>query len=251
LGIRLALGATRRQLEAMVVGRSVAWTVPGLVVGVLLSIGAARLHEPARREARLAADRGLMLEAARLAARSGAIRWNVGLAMFSVVASHLYFFLQQPYLESVGVPLWMFGVVFASTKVVTAAVASGAYRVEALLDRRRMGGLMAAVPTAGIGAMALVTSPLGGALILTRGLLDGLWEPLVNVYMNRLAPTRLRATLLSLQSLLARLGLSLALLVLGMSVDAWGVRATLGGAAVATALAGVVLVVTARRPARA
>jgi ABC-type antimicrobial peptide transport system permease subunit len=45
LGIRLALGATRRQLEAMVVGRSVAWTVPGLVVGVLLSIGAARLLE--------------------------------------------------------------------------------------------------------------------------------------------------------------------------------------------------------------
>jgi hypothetical protein len=122
--------------------------------------------------------------------------------------------------------------------------------VETHLDRRRMAGLMAAVPTVGIGGMALVTSPLGGALILTRGLLDGLWEPLVNVYMNRFAPTRLRATLLSLQSLLARLGLSLALFVLGASVNAWGVRATLGGAAVATALAGVVLVVTARRPAR-
>jgi predicted permease len=45
LGIRLALGATRRQLEVMVVGRSVAWTVPGLLAGVLLSIGAARLLE--------------------------------------------------------------------------------------------------------------------------------------------------------------------------------------------------------------
>jgi MFS family permease len=248
-----ALSALGAGLTA-VVGGMLAWgdlrwpyvaTVVAALAGALV---AARLHEPVRNEARLAVERGLMREAARMAVRSVAIRWNVALAVFAVVVSHLYFFLQQPYLESVGVPLWMFGVVFASTKVVTAAVASGAHHVEARLDRRGTAALMAVVPTVGIGGMALITNPFGAALIFTRGILDGLWEPLVNVYMNHLAPTRLRATLLSLQSLAARLGLSLALFVLGVSVDAWGLRATLAAAALATALAGVVLVITAPRP---
>jgi MFS family permease len=217
-----------------------------VVAGAAGAVIAARLREPERHEAHVAVERGLMLEAGRLAAGSVRMRWNVALAVFSVVASHLYFFLQQPYLESVGVPLWLFGLVFASTKLVTAAVASGAHHVEARFGRRPTAAVMTIVPAVGVGGMALVTNPLGAGLILTRGLLDGLWEPLVNVYMNRLAPTRLRATLLSLQSLLARLGLSLALFLLGLSVDAWGLRATLAGAAVATGLIGSGLVATAR-----
>ena len=250
-----ALSALGAGLTA-VVGGGLAWVdlrlpyVATVVAALAGALVAARLREPARHEARVGVERGLMLEAARMAAGNAAMRWNVALAVFSVVASHLYFFLQQPYLESVGVPLWMFGVVFASTKLVTAVVATGAHRVEARLDRRRTAAVMVAVPTLGVGGMALVTSPLGAALILTRGLLDGLWEPLVNVFMNRLAPTRLRATLLSLQSLLARFALALALFALGASVDAFGLRATLAGAALATLLAGGALVPTARdRPA--
>ena len=61
-------------------------------------------------------------------------------------------------------------------------------------------------------------------MILSRGLLDGLWMPLVNVYMNRLVDSRLRATMLSLQSVLARLGLS---------ADAGGARRGDGGVGLA------------------
>jgi hypothetical protein len=72
--------------------------------------------------------------------------------------------------------------------------------------------------------------------------------PLVNVYMNRLVDSRLRATMLSLQSVLARLGLSAALAALGVATAAWGLWITLAVVAALVAVAGAVLV--ARGPSR-
>ena len=141
-----------------------------------------------------------------------------------------------------------FGMVFAATKVVTAATASAAHRLDAALPPRSAAGLMLLVPAVGLGAMAAVRSPVGALLIVSRGLLDGLWEPLLNVYMNRLAPARLRATLLSLQNLTARLALSAALAVLGVATGVLGVHGTLAAASVITALLAVVLVARAAAP---
>ena len=108
---------------------------------------------------------------------------------------------------------------------------------------------MVTAPVVGLGAMSAVAGPTGAALILTRGLLDGLWQPLVNVYMNRLVGSDLRATMLSLQSLAARLALATAVALLGLGTAREGVAATLGRVAVAGAVVGTALVVTApRRP---
>src|SRR5439155_994006 len=76
------------------------------------------------------------------------------------------------------------------------------------LGARGATAVMVAAPAVGLGAMSVVGRPEGAALILTRGMLDGLWQPLLNVYMNRLVDSRLRATMLSLQSLVARLALA-------------------------------------------
>lgn len=186
---------------------------------------------------------GRMRPALRFAMRSAAVRWTMGLAMLTVVASHVYFYFQQPYLRAIGVPLWLFGVIFASTKAVTAFVALSAHRADACLGARGTAATMTAIPALGIGGMAAITSPAGAALILTRGLLDGLWEPLVNVYQNRLVPTHLRATLLSLQNLAARLALAAAIWLLGRLAAVVDLRATLATAACATLVAGVALVV--------
>jgi hypothetical protein len=90
--------------------------------------------------------------------------------------------------------------------------------------------------------MAIVGVPAGALLILTRGLLDGLWMPLVNVYLNRLVGSRLRATMLSLQSVLARLTLAITLAVLGMLTARLGLPPTLAAVAAAIALVGGTLV---------
>jgi MFS family permease len=192
--------------------------------------------------------RRLMAEAMRVARAEFGVRWTIALAILTVVSSHVYYFLQQPYLAAIGVPVWAFGVVFAATKLVTAATAAAAHRLDATLEPRRAAVVMMLVPALGLAAMAGVHRPVGALLVVSRGVLDGLWEPLLNVYMNRLAPSRLRATLLSLQNLSARLALSLTLAALGVVTGAAGVHGTLAVAAVVTAICGALLVSRHRTP---
>jgi hypothetical protein len=192
--------------------------------------------------------RGHISAAARLAWRMPAIRWTLAVAVLAVTASHVYYYLQQPYLRAAGVPLALFGVVFAVTKLVTAVVAAAAHRIDAAVGQRAAVGLMTAVPACGLGAMAMVSGPLGAFLILSRGLLDGLWMPLVNVYVNRLVESRVRATMLSLQSVLARLVLSATLAALGVATAQLGLGTTLALAAAVVAIAGATLLLMPLRP---
>jgi hypothetical protein len=89
---------------------------------------------------------------------------------------------------------------------------------------------------------------LAGALIvLLRGILDGLWMPLTNVWVNGLVPSALRATALSLQSLVSRLALAAVIALAGVGTARVGLGATLALAAVTVGLAGAALVATAPR----
>src|SRR5439155_4546137 len=127
-----------------------------------------------------------------------------------------------------------------------------AHRVDGRLGARGATSAMAGASALGLGAMSVVGRPEGAALLLTRGMLDGLWQPLLNVYMNRLVDSRLRATMLSLQSLVARLALAAVVALLGVGTATVGLARTLAVAALAAALAGGALLVTGprRRPSR-
>jgi hypothetical protein len=103
----------------------------------------------------------------------------------------------------------------------------------------------------GLLAMGALVSPIGALFVLVRGVLDGLWQPLLNVYMNRLVDSRLRATMLSLQSLAARLALATFIALLGLGTATAGLRATLAAAGVAATVAGGALALGgARLPTR-
>jgi MFS family permease len=216
---------------------ALAAAISGVFAWSVTERGAARLRHRT-------SARGLMHEAVRCTFRTPAVRWVIALAACTVVGSHAYYYLQQPFLRAIGVPLALFGVVFAAVKAVTALVAGAAYRVDAAFGVRGATIVMAATPVVGLSAMSLATGPAAAALLLTRGVLDGLWQPLTNVYLNRLVDSHLRATMLSLQSLVSRLALSAALALLGAGTARFGLAPTLALTALAAALAGVVLVAT-------
>lgn len=202
---------------------------------------------PEARPSDAGGPRATLVEAARTAARTRAVRWAMALAAFVVVFSHVYFYLQQPYLKAIGVPVAVFGFVFAATKAVTAMVATQAHRIDAIVGERGAAALMAAVPVVGLGGMALAGGRAGAALILTRGLLDGLWMPLTNIYLNRVVSSGMRATMLSLQNLIARLALSATLAVLGLVTGWLALETTLAITALAAAGGGALLVATHAR----
>ena len=191
--------------------------------------------------------RGDMRAAARLAVESPRLVWSVALAAFAVSTSHVYYYLQQPYLRALGVPLGAFGIVFAATKLVTAIVAARAASIDGALGSRGATIVMTLVGAAGLGAMSLATSAAGATIVLLRGILDGLWMPLTNVWVNRLVPSELRATMLSLQSLVARLALAGVIALAGIGTARIGLGPTLACFALAAALVGLCLVATAPR----
>ena len=120
-------------------------------------------------------------------------------------------------------------------------------RADLLVGPRATVAVMAATAALGLGAMSAVSTPAGAALLLSRGLLDGLWMPLLNVYMNRLVDSRVRATMLSAQSLVARLALAGAIALLGVASSGIGLAATLAAAALAAGVAGAALLATGPR----
>jgi MFS transporter len=216
----------------------VATVVAGLVSAVLV-----RAFTPDHRAAGNDTAPRLMLGATRHALETPGVGWVIGLAAYTTVASHVYYYLQQPYLRAAGLSLALFGVVFAATKAVTAAVASRAHRIDESLGPRGVTVVMTVTPAVGLAAMAAATTPAGALLLLTRGVLDGLWQPLVNVYMNRLVGSRLRATMLSAQGLVARFALAATLALLGLATDEVGLARTLAAAALAVVVVGGALVV--------
>jgi len=245
-----AIGAAASGAAALAGGLlaeiGITWPYVATIAAALLAaVFALGLPEP--RHDRSVAP-GTMRPALEYVARHAAVRWTIALAMLSVVASHVYFYFQQPYLKAVGAPLWLFGATVAATKAVNALVAVGAHRADLRLGARGTAATMTAVATVGLGGMAVVTSPVGAGLILTRGVLDGLWEPLLNVYQNRLVPTHLRATLLSVQNLAARLALAAAIWGLGRIAGEVGVHGAVGAGAALACVVGVTLVMLGGRP---
>jgi len=132
---------------------------------------------------------------------------SASLAALVVSASHVYFFLQQPYLRAIGVPLAFFGGVFAATKVVTALVATGAHRIEARLGVRGRAGAMVVVPVVEPGVVPVV----GVWVVVLVGETSGEKIPPI-AYSDRFRPyafARLRSTSrISISTTISARGLS-------------------------------------------
>ncbi len=187
----------------------------------------------------------LLASGFRAVASSARIRWVFSFAIFAVVFSHVYFYGQQPLLLELGVPVLWFGFLFAGVKIVTSIVATQAYRLDAAMGERGAAAVLTAIVALGLGALSLTTSALGGLFLLSRGVFDGLWQPLSQIYLNRQAASELRATLLSLQNLASRLALAGVVGSFGFATAQLGLMPTFALAAAVAAVLGSLLVVTA------
>jgi MFS family permease len=249
-GVAALASGTTAVLGALLAAYDLRW--PYVATALVTALGAlAALGLRVDLRAPHARPRALMRDGAAVVVGSPVLVWCFALAAFAVSASHVYYFLQQPYLLALGVPVGAFGIVFAATKLVTATIATRAARIDAALGVRGTTLVMAGAGILGLTGMSVAMSAgataAGAALVLTRGALDGLWMPLTNVYVNRLVPSALRATLLSLQSLVARLALAAVIALAGVATARVGLSTTLALAAIAVALVGTALLATAPR----
>ena len=158
----------------------------------------------------------------------------------------VYYVLLQPYALEVGLPIATLGIVVAGVQLTSVVASWLAYRATRYLA-------LTTIVAIGIGILVVVQGLLGVfpsvpsiALVLVVALVPALLGPLLLARINDLIPSRQRATILSLSSLMFELGLAVAMPLLLLSADRLGPPAAIGIATVIFAATAVPLLITWR-----
>jgi MFS family permease len=150
------------------------------------------------------------------------ILWLVLFFSLVFLATRLGFWTYQPYMKEVGVPLSLFGVVFASFHLFAALVSKYADKIEKTL---RENLTLLFMPVLVIISFILMSRFLflpSICFILLQQASMATHEPILKNYLNRLAPSDIRATMLSVQSMAGNLVFAITAPFLGSFVDRFG-----------------------------
>jgi MFS family permease len=147
------------------------------------------------------------------------ILWLV--LFFSVVflATRLGFWTYQPYMKTVGLPITLFGVVFAGFHLFSALVSSRAHQIEGFLKEKLT---LFVMPTLVVISFVLLSRFLflwSIAFILVQQVTTALHEPVLKNYVNRRIPSDVRATMLSVQHMAGNAAFAIFAPFLGSFVD--------------------------------
>lgn len=145
----------------------------------------------------------------------------------------------QPYFEYLALPLVYYGFLFPALNLLTGVISVQAWRVEERMGRT---AVMTAIAL-GIGGGYLLmglSGGLGGLIFLFLFYaIRGVATPVLRNQINEITPSDIRATVLSVRSLIIRLSFSILGPVLGWHADLAGVPASLGAAGLFFIIAGV------------
>ena len=115
------------------------------------------------------------------------------------------YFLFQPYLKHIELPLMFFGVAMALFRFASGFFSAWAHKIEKILGRKK--SLISLICFQILGYTGLGIFMNGWAVIffLCFQFTRGFSEPLLQDYLNRLIPSEIRATTLSISSMVGRL----------------------------------------------
>ena len=128
----------------------------------------------------------------------------------------------QPYFKSIGLPLAWFGAVFAGLQFWMSFVSHQAHRMEAWVGEKAALVSFLVLITVGFMAASRIGGFAGFLVVALFYFVRGFNTPLFSDYVNRLVPSDMRATVLSLEGLLVRLIFSIFGPLAGRVADAKG-----------------------------
>jgi MFS family permease len=152
------------------------------------------------------------------------ILWLV--LFFSVIflATRLGFWTYQPYMKLVGLPLSLFGIVFAAFHLFSALVSRQADRMERLLKEKLMLLMMPILVMVSFVLMSRFLALWAVSFILIQQVTTALHEPVLKTYVNRQTPSQVRATMLSVQHMAGNAAFAIFAPLLGSLVDRFGLE---------------------------
>jgi MFS family permease len=147
------------------------------------------------------------------------ILWLILFFSLVFLATRLGFWTYQPYMEKVGIPLSLFGVVFASFHLFAALVSKYADRIEKTLKDDLTLLIMPSLVIISFMLMSRFLYLWSVGFILLQQVSMATHEPILKNYLNRYTPSDIRATMLSVQSMAGNLVFAIAAPFLGRLVD--------------------------------
>jgi MFS family permease len=147
------------------------------------------------------------------------ILWLILFFSLVFLATRLGFWTYQPYMEKVGVPLSLFGVVFASFHLFAALISKYADRIEKTLKEDLTLLIMPSLVIISFILMSRFLYLWSVGFILLQQISMATHEPILKNYLNRYTPSDIRATMLSVQSMAGNLVFAIAAPFLGRLVD--------------------------------
>ena len=153
----------------------------------------------------------------------------------------------QPYLREAGLPLYLFGVVWAGLNFSVGVWSMAAHRIESILGRKvSLCGLIPLVAL-GYGLMSMHVGLIGIAFFLIFYFVRGVGQPILKDCVNRLIVSEERATILSLQNLVGRLIFAVAGPIAGWIADGYSMDVAFMACGVFFLCGGVVSLVFLQR----
>lgn len=175
------------------------------------------------------------------------IKWLILYGATMATLTHTMVWLTQPYYQLVGVPLVWFGILWASQLFLMGLFSQSAERYERWLGRR---GALLSFPI--IGCVSYVTLGLVPSLAILPVILGfyfirGVHMPILQHYVNSVVASDIRATVLSVKSLVSKLLYALLGPLIGVMMDVYSLQTALLFSAVLYGALSFVVIVNMRR----
>lgn len=198
-----------------------------IVVWGLALLLSRTLVEPERQIAAPQSHFGEALQSTRYALiENRRLRYTLLLNVILGLASFYPVWLVQPYMQDGGVPVGWFGPIWAVANLSVAMSALASYRTHLRLGDRSIVLLFVLLSLGGYLGLGLVGGVWGFLFYYLLTCMRGLRGPMMLTYAQREIPSSNRAGILSLQSLLFRLGFVCTGPLVGKLADTVGVQQT-------------------------
>lgn len=147
-----------------------------------------------------------------------------------LLASPMYVFttlLNQPYLLSRGFSVQSLGVIFAIITIISGVIASFSHRIEPKLKQSLSFLLIIMSFTVLLILMGLIRHPVVVILVIAFYIIDNFKNVIIDNYINQSIPSASRATVISVQSFINNIFISLLFVFIGYLVDIFSINVVL------------------------
>ena len=155
------------------------------------------------------------------------IKWlTITFALLMASGITMFWFI-QPYLQTIGMPLVLFGVFFAILRFSTGIFSLVAEKTEQALGRKKSLILLLSLPPLGYALVGWIQAFWAIVFFFVFQFVRGFAEPVLQDYVNKLVTSDMRATVLSINSLVGRLLFSVLGPLLGWINDLYSLQTAL------------------------